>query len=96
MKRVIRKRGSLLYLGSNGEWTTDLCLAITFENVSSALWYWETNCAADAEYVVIMGNSPSEEDDLSLPLLPRKSATKQEHFKVPGFIPGGLTAQKKS
>lgn len=82
-------------MGSNGEWTSDLLLAITFENVSSALFYWETNCDADAEYVVIMGNTPSEEDDLSLPMLPSKGSLKKEFSKVSGFMPIVLTPHKK-
>lgn len=90
MKRVIRKRGACVYLGSNGARTPDLSFAVLFEDVHSALSYWETNCDADAEYLVIMGDRPSEEDDLSLPLLPSKVTARKESCKVPDFISVGF------
>ena len=69
MNRIIRKKGTRLYLSSEGGWATDWRQAQGFESMESVLSVMEKQKLTDVELVMVMGENPSEDYDVVLPLI---------------------------
>jgi hypothetical protein len=67
MKRVIRDKSTLAYLKA-GSWVSDFNAADGFANTTSALDACQKHKLNNVELVLILGEKPSNQYDVVLPL----------------------------
>jgi hypothetical protein len=67
IKRVIRHKSTLEYLKS-GSWVSDFNLADWFADIKSALDACQKHKLNNVELVLILGEKPSEQYDVVLPI----------------------------
>ena len=68
MKHVVRDKTTRAYLSSEGKWVDDCLLAQDFQDVKSAFRTVDKLKLKNAELVLMMGQTPSEAYDVTLPL----------------------------
>ena len=62
MKRIVRNKATRAYLSSEGEWVSDFRLAANFTSVEAAFSAVRSFAAKDVEYVLVIGQQPSDYD----------------------------------
>lgn len=70
MKRLIRTKGTGVYLSADRKWVPDYRSAQDFETTEAAIAAVAKVGCKDAELVLVMGPVPSERFDIVLPLFP--------------------------
>ena len=68
MKTLIREKIDQVYFQRNGTWTTDPAIATGFPNLMSAIEAQQQFNLKQVEVVFIMGDRPSAQCDVVLPL----------------------------
>ena len=68
MKRLVRHRTTRAYLDRNGGWTRDMSRQEHFESIQDILVVQRRFQLRDIEVVLQMGDEPSTEYDIALPL----------------------------
>ena len=74
MKRLVRHRTTRAYLAQNGGWTRDTKQLEHFESIQAILAIKRRFQLRDIEVVLQMGEEPSAEYDIALPI--RESSPK--------------------
>lgn len=74
VKRLIRKKGTAMYLSGDWKWVPDYGSARDFETVESAIAAVIKDGSKDVELVLVNGKMPSDRFDIVVPLFPKHGA----------------------